>query len=295
MYNRQLVTFLKVAETGSFSKAAEALYVSASAVIQQINNLEKDLDVTLFTRTRKGIQLTPAGEYLREEGRKYVEQGDLIRSRLLEMDARKPCIYVGTSMEEKCRLLYDLWILFSPGNLKYDVRMVVPASEQEMPRQAQLVESVRDGAPWQDGWEFLELCRVPLGCAVGKDHPLAGKAHFSTEDIRNHESLFINRNPAGENAPLLQEILQQGVSPIVRSGWSGSLIWECSLKKMMLLVPACWADVVVDLSVKPCDLPVEIPYGFFYRGNPQEPLQEFLDFVRSIYSGTDPRGIVPVF
>ena len=41
MYNHQLDTFLKVAELGSFNKAAEALFISAPAIIQQINLLEE--------------------------------------------------------------------------------------------------------------------------------------------------------------------------------------------------------------------------------------------------------------
>ena len=48
MLNHQLETFIQVAENGSFSKAAEKLYITPSAVIQQINNLEQDLQVTLL-------------------------------------------------------------------------------------------------------------------------------------------------------------------------------------------------------------------------------------------------------
>ena len=40
MYNPQLDTFLKVADSGSFLKAAEQLYISSPAVIQQINLLD---------------------------------------------------------------------------------------------------------------------------------------------------------------------------------------------------------------------------------------------------------------
>ena len=43
MYNPQLETFICVADTGSFSKAAEQLYISAPAVIKQINSLEDSL------------------------------------------------------------------------------------------------------------------------------------------------------------------------------------------------------------------------------------------------------------
>ena len=56
MLNHQLETFIQVAENGSFSKAAEKLYITPSAVIQQINNLEQDLQVTLLKRTRHGTQ-----------------------------------------------------------------------------------------------------------------------------------------------------------------------------------------------------------------------------------------------
>ena len=54
MYNPQLDTFICVVEAGSFSKAAEELYISAPAVIKQINSLENSLDLQLFERTPTG-------------------------------------------------------------------------------------------------------------------------------------------------------------------------------------------------------------------------------------------------
>ena len=58
MYNRQLDTFLKTAELGSFGKAADALFISAPAVIQQINLLEAECGVRLFVRSNHGVRLT---------------------------------------------------------------------------------------------------------------------------------------------------------------------------------------------------------------------------------------------
>ena len=43
MYNPQLDTFIRVADAGSFNKAAEAAYITPTAVIKQINLLESDL------------------------------------------------------------------------------------------------------------------------------------------------------------------------------------------------------------------------------------------------------------
>jgi len=47
MYNPQLDTFLKVADAGSFNKAAAELYISPPAVINQINLLKNNLNLRL--------------------------------------------------------------------------------------------------------------------------------------------------------------------------------------------------------------------------------------------------------
>lgn len=62
MYNPQLETFLKVADAGSFNKAAEEAYITPTAVIKQINLLEDSLGVKLFERTHRGLYLTKAGQ-----------------------------------------------------------------------------------------------------------------------------------------------------------------------------------------------------------------------------------------
>ncbi len=63
MYNPQLETFIRVADAGSFSKAADESYITPTAVIKQINILESELDVLLFVRTHRGIALTCCAEY----------------------------------------------------------------------------------------------------------------------------------------------------------------------------------------------------------------------------------------
>jgi DNA-binding transcriptional LysR family regulator len=58
--------FYQVALDLSFSKAAEHLFISQSAVSQNIKNLEKELETELFIRSTKNVQLTEAGELLFE-------------------------------------------------------------------------------------------------------------------------------------------------------------------------------------------------------------------------------------
>jgi DNA-binding transcriptional LysR family regulator len=60
----QLSYFLAAVEHGSFSAAAEALYIAQPSLSEQIKRLEKELGVTLFVRTNRRLVLTEAGQLL---------------------------------------------------------------------------------------------------------------------------------------------------------------------------------------------------------------------------------------
>jgi len=69
-----LRTFAEVARQQSLSRAAARLYISQSAVSHQMKLLEQQLDVRLFTRKSRGIELTPAGNQLAEHASQAMQQ-----------------------------------------------------------------------------------------------------------------------------------------------------------------------------------------------------------------------------
>ena len=56
--------FYTVANTGNISKAAARLYISQPAISKSIRKLEENLEVSLFSRNSRGVQLTEEGELL---------------------------------------------------------------------------------------------------------------------------------------------------------------------------------------------------------------------------------------
>ncbi len=71
---RQLESFVRVAELGSFSKAARVLDIAQPALSRQVRLLETDLRETLLLRNGRGVALTPGGRRLFEHGVLILQQ-----------------------------------------------------------------------------------------------------------------------------------------------------------------------------------------------------------------------------
>ena len=71
---RHLSYFITLAETLNYTRAAGLLYISQSALSQQIVDLERELDTTLFYRTKRTVELTEQGRLFLDEARKVLRQ-----------------------------------------------------------------------------------------------------------------------------------------------------------------------------------------------------------------------------
>ena len=69
---RQIEAYIKVIELGSFSKAAEAIFLSQPSVSTYINSLEKELDTTLVNRSTKEVSPTLAGKIFYENAKELL-------------------------------------------------------------------------------------------------------------------------------------------------------------------------------------------------------------------------------
>ena len=111
MFDGKLETFIKVAECGSFTKAAEDLYITPTAVMKQINALEKDLSVTLFDRSNHGLCITKSGEAFLQDARyilEYISRAEQKAREIFEGENRKS-IRIGTSVMTPAKFILDVW------------------------------------------------------------------------------------------------------------------------------------------------------------------------------------------
>ncbi|TJW58479.1 MAG: LysR family transcriptional regulator, partial [Mesorhizobium sp.] len=80
MHPRLLKTFLAVARTGNVTRAAQEVNLAQSSVSDQIQALETELGAGLFTRSRQGLTLTPAGEALKPYAEDLLALADAARA-----------------------------------------------------------------------------------------------------------------------------------------------------------------------------------------------------------------------
>ncbi|MCI7092705.1 MAG: LysR family transcriptional regulator, partial [Lachnospiraceae bacterium] len=86
---KQLEYLIVVAETGSITEAARKLYIAQPSLTAAIHELEKEYDIPIFTRSRKGMELTPEGDEFLGYARQILEQASLVEERYKKKNAVK--------------------------------------------------------------------------------------------------------------------------------------------------------------------------------------------------------------
>lgn len=294
IYNHQLETFISVADVGSFNKAAEASYITPTAVIKQINLLEADLGVKLFERSHRGLTLTKAGQSLYNDS-KYVIQyckDSVLRAKNAMLEDGK-LIRVGTSPMTPAQALVDLWPGLQQEHPEFKLKFVPYENTPENAREilAHLGQNI-DIVPgiFDDtllglrGCSGYELSREPICCAVSVNHPLAMKSELEVSDLYG-ESLMLMHRGWSSYVDGLREDLEsnhQQINIVDFDFYSLEIFNRCEYEGGILMAVRNWAGVHPLLKVLPVKWEHSIPYGLLYANEPSDNVRDFLKAVEQV-------------
>lgn len=105
----RLRCFIKVVEEGSITKAATALQMTQPPLSILIRKFEEELDVTLFNRSGRFLELTPSGKFLYEQGKELLDISDSTERKLVEYDEGiRGTVNVGCSTSASLFLLPNI-------------------------------------------------------------------------------------------------------------------------------------------------------------------------------------------
>lgn len=293
MYNPQLDTFIKVAESGSFSKAAQALFITPTAVIKQMNLLESRLGLTLFHRSHQGLSLTRAGESLLADARHIVQysQESIARARLAER-GEKRVVRVGVSLMTPSTPLTKLWPKVKercPGmSLQVVTFENTPSAARRLANLGQdmdVVAGIFDDAFLKErGCLGLELSREPLWCAVPADSELAARDLIALEDLHGCSLMLIRRGWNAEIDRVRDEILRDHpeIALVDFPQYRAEVFNRCANEDLALATLPLWENVHPMLATVPTDWGCRVSYGLLHSPHPADHVREFLDTVSAV-------------
>lgn len=216
--------FVEVAKCGSFSKAAQMLYVSQPNLSRQIALMEQEVGFALFHRTGKTIQLTRAGEYLYGQFRdlpEMTERAIAHAEAISRRDSGSLSIGVLEGQDVNAFLSGRINSLreHDPGLMIELERNSFRNLRQGLDRGAYDVlftmEFEVDGHP---EWDSIPLFQQPGAIVLSRSHPLAQRQDLTIADFRMEPFVAISReeSPGGFHL-LLRQCADSGFTPnIVR-------------------------------------------------------------------------------
>ena len=177
--------FLKVCETGSFSKAAEALNYTQSGISQMMAGLEEELGVQLFARINRGVTLTDNGTRLLPYIRELANQ----KTRL-----RQAAFNINHKVEGKLRVgsISSITTLWMPEVVHYfkenypKVKIEILDGNYDEIREWIIRGQVDCGflsSIVADDLKFYPLMDDPLCAVMPKGHPLTEKERVTVSEL----------------------------------------------------------------------------------------------------------------
>lgn len=286
MLSTQLSVFLAAADCGSFSKAAERLFISPTAVMKQINTLEHRLALPLFTRGAHGVRLTPAGEVIYKDARflaDYAAQS--LENARRAMTAGTEVFRVGTSMLNPAKPFMDLWYKTSADFPNYALNLVpfeddhngILAEIAQLGEKFDFLVAACESDIWLEKCRMLPLGRYEIMCAVPRMHRLAQKERLAPSDLRGETLLMVAPGDSETNDAVRRtlEALDVHIEDTAYF-YDISVFNRCAEHGNVLLTLSCWKDVHPALVTVPVDWDYGIPYGLLYPLHPPAHIEKFV-------------------
>lgn len=196
MNTMQLACFLTVAETLSFARAAELLHVTQPAVTQQIHSLEAELNLQLFRRTTRTVELTQEGLIFLGDAKAMLEIFERAKKRAAcaVADTREPFVIGCHSNSDILHLGSLLQQMRDQFPNLYPIFRVVPFQHlyQRLSEEAVDVVIAFQEAGIKKAIHYQELTKVPLFAMVGRDSPLPAKSQLCLRDLKQEPLIVLD-------------------------------------------------------------------------------------------------------
>ncbi len=198
---RQLKYFIEIAREGHFGRASESLYISQSALSQQIQVLEKEIGVDLFDREKRirqrKVELTEAGKFFLKEAREIVRKSEEAVINVRKLVNEDKILRLGFYSLAMRRWVVDIVHKISRVNPNLDVSLAEIRTVEEV-RDSLLHGKIDIGMTLlpldSDELAYHVIKHDQLGVIMSSGHPLAKKDVLYLKDLSEEKWVTIRKS-----------------------------------------------------------------------------------------------------
>ncbi len=288
---RHLRYFVAVAEHLHFGRAARQLRMTQPPLSQQIRRLENELEVQLFRRTRRHVELTYAGRVFLKQAREVlaqVEQAVLAARRANRGEIGELAVgFVGSATYHILPLIVSAFRRRFP-TVHVTLRELVPADQVEALQAGKIQLGFFRAPTEEDGLSFEPVFREPLVAALPESHRLSAQARIRLASLAREAFVSFPRPLGPGYYDLLVSLCRQaGFSPDIVQEASGmeTLVSLVAAGIGVALVPASCQNfrrvgVVYKPIMRPCPM---VEMAVVWRRDEDSPvLRAFLNVLRQV-------------
>ena len=294
MYNPQLDTFICVVEAGSFSKAAEELYISAPAVIKQINSLENSLDLQLFERTHRGLIITEAGKSLYQDAKYLIQYSkeSLIRAQEA-MNHNEEIIRVGISPMTPPEVFVELWPKIQKIYPEIKFKLITfentPENAREilanMGKNIDVIAGIFDETMLElRGCDGTEILREPFCVAVSIHHRLAKKEKITLDDLAGENLMLMQRGWSYYGDMLRDDMMKNHpeINIVDFNLYNVEAFNRCENNNEVLLAFKSWESVHPLIRIIPVEWDYKMPFGILHSKTPSAKVKRLIKAINKV-------------
>jgi DNA-binding transcriptional LysR family regulator len=256
METQNLLAFVRVAETGSFSTAAEQLHLTQPAVSKRIATLEDQLSTKLFDRIGRQIRLTEAGRVLLPSAHKILQTVKETRRNLADLSGNVAGeLSLATSHHVGLHRLPPVLKEFVREYPQVDLQLAFVDSERaysEVLSGSVEIAVITLSPDQPSAIQSREVWRDPLQFVISPDHPLAGKRKARLEDLSHCPAILPEAHTY--TAQIVRQLFEEKSLPLTIKMASNFL----ETIKMMVSIDLGWSvlpETLIDEQL--CILPVK--------------------------------------
>lgn len=297
MYMRELETFVATADAGSFLQAAQRLFLTPAAVMNQVNKLEKMTGVKLLIRTNQGVALTAAGQSCYQDAKKIIALANeaMDNARRIAANEEK-VIRIGSSLLRPATQLINLCEKAAEGPCPFQFRIVPFQDDPEGLESAlaslgHLLDCIAgpcDSIAWKMRYSILPIGCIPCRIALPRTHPLANRTYLTWEDLSGQEFMLIQRGDSPVLNQMRDDILAHHPQIRIRDAehkYDAEAFNECLQLNCLMETLDIWTEAHPSLVTLPMEWEYEVPFGIIYAKDPAPIVQKFIYFVRQNVDG----------